>query len=536
MSVEKSFTLTGDAAKRSEGLVKCADNLASAQSKAVTKFGAGNCASETTAAFNTFLSQCMDGATAASAIGGSLPNYVGDLAACNASLGTCNGNVTACTGNLATCNGTVATCTGSLASCNGNVTACTGNLATCNGTVTTCTGNLATCNGTVATCTGNLATCNGTVTTCTNNLTTCTGDLTTCAADLAACESGPAGPTLKTGQSTCWTTAGAVVPCFGTGHDGELQRGAARGYLDNGDGTITDATTGLMWEKLSDDGSIHDKDTSYTWANAVASKVATLNAGSFAGHNDWRLPNRFELESITMLEGANPAVSSMFNASCGANSSGNPGCTVTTCSCASPNLYWSSSNVIGAAAFAQVVNFSDAVVSAFNKTFPANVRAVRGSSLLSGAYLDNGDGTISDTTTGLMWEKLSDDGTIHDKDNGYTWNNAFVSKVGALNAGAFAGHLDWRVPNRFELESIVSLVNAEPAAPAAFSANCGANSSGNPGCTVTTCSCTVPSRYWSSSTHAGIPVNAWTVNFHEGPAVSFDKTDTRFLRAVRGGS
>ena len=62
--------------------------------------------------------------------------------------------------------------------------------------------------------------------------------------------------------------------------------------MDNGDGTITDTKTGLMWEKLSDDGSIHDKDTAYTWANAFAVKVATLNGGGgFAGHTDWRVPN-----------------------------------------------------------------------------------------------------------------------------------------------------------------------------------------------------------------------------------------------------
>ena len=52
-----------------------------------------------------------------------------------------------------------------------------------------------------------------------------------------------------------------------------------------------DVNTGLMWEKLSDDGSIHDRDNLYTWDDAFAVKVATLNSGSFAGRTDRRVPN-----------------------------------------------------------------------------------------------------------------------------------------------------------------------------------------------------------------------------------------------------
>src|SRR5207249_5145188 len=61
-----------------------------------------------------------------------------------------------------------------------------------------------------------------------------------------------------TGQTTCWDSSGNVIPCAGTGQDGDLQKGAPLSYTDNGDGTITDNNTGLMWEKLSMDGSVHD--------------------------------------------------------------------------------------------------------------------------------------------------------------------------------------------------------------------------------------------------------------------------------------
>ena len=31
--------------------------------------------------------------------------------------------------------------------------------------------------------------------------------------------------------------------------DGSSQRGSARGYINNGDGTVTDNTTGLVWQR-----------------------------------------------------------------------------------------------------------------------------------------------------------------------------------------------------------------------------------------------------------------------------------------------
>ena len=165
------------------------------------------------------------------------------------------------------------------------------------------------------------------------------GPLPDCPADLATCLAAPQGQRLKTGQTTCYNAAGTVIACAGTGQDGELQKGLARAYVDNGDGTVTDSRTGLMWEKLSDDGSIHDRDTTYTWTNALASKVATLNSGTFAGYSDWRLPNRYELESLVNLGVFNPSINPAFNTAC------LPACTVTTCSCTRSNYYWPSTSI-----------------------------------------------------------------------------------------------------------------------------------------------------------------------------------------------
>ena len=96
------------------------------------------------------------------------------------------------------------------------------------------------------------------------------------------------------------------------GDDGDLELGTARSYTDNGDGTITDNTTGLIWEKLTDDGTIHDKDNVYTWAQAFQ-KVADLNTANFAGHNDWRLPNVNELQTLADYGRLSPAIDPVFN-------------------------------------------------------------------------------------------------------------------------------------------------------------------------------------------------------------------------------
>jgi hypothetical protein len=153
------------------------------------------------------------------------------------------------------------------------------------------------------------------------------------------------------------------------------------------------------------------------------------------------------------------------------------------------------------------------------------------------AYVDNGDGTITDLNTGLMWEKKSHDHGLHDKDNGYRWDGDgsqetiwdWLDDVNAEGGSGFAGYNDWRIPTVKELQSIIDYEQVDPAVDAVFNHDC------TPPCDPPVCSCTASSFYWSSTTIAFSPTNAWSVDFDYGD-VSLDGKYIDFLvRAVRGG-
>ena len=120
------------------------------------------------------------------------------------------------------------------------------------------------------------------------------------------------GGVLQTGQTTCYDSAGNVIACAGTGQDGEFRKGTARSYTSNANGTITDNVTGLVWEKLTNDGTIHDVNNYYTLA-AAYQKIADLNTANFAGNNDWRLPNIDELLTLVDYGRFYPAIDPVFN-------------------------------------------------------------------------------------------------------------------------------------------------------------------------------------------------------------------------------
>jgi len=208
-------------------------------------------------------------------------------------------------------------------------------------------------------------------------------------ADLAgaSCQTvGFVGGTLACSSRCTFDTSGCTAGAFPAsgqttsvvaGDDGALRRGAPLRYRDNGDGTIIDLNTGLVWEKKSDDAGLHFKDLHHPWTGpgSIFEWVAELNAEGgtgFAGHADWRVPNVRELQSIVDYERMAPSVDPVFETGC------TPGCTVPGCSCTEPAPVWTSTSFTTDPNYAWTVDFANGFVGNDLKTALWHGRAVRG--------------------------------------------------------------------------------------------------------------------------------------------------------------
>lgn len=379
------------------------------------------------------LATCNDGVDSCNF---DLGNCNASVTGCGDARATCDGDLAACDQAGATCSASLDACSGSAAHCLSSLGACGIDLGGCRGAEAACDSSLAACSASLETCDDDLAATNANLVTCENDLPDgtalpaavavgktfssaaginlagtmpergavtltpgrvdqaiasglhngsgkCAGDVDLLAANVKSGVSmfgvvgsfAPSnGSLVRTGVTSCYTSAGSFTTCAGSGQDGELRKGVAISYTDNGNGTITDNVTGLMWEKLDDNnvGGIHDMDTAYTW-NGAFGKISLLNAGSgFAGYNDWRLPNVRELLSLNNWGASLPSVSTAFHASCTA------GCTTTTCSCTYSDDHWSSTTYTPSRDAAVTVGPIGS--SAFQKIAELRVRAVRAGS------------------------------------------------------------------------------------------------------------------------------------------------------------
>jgi len=163
-----------------------------------------------------------------------------------------------------------------------------------------------------------------------------------------------------TGQTSSYTTT------YGEDHDYTSSNSTHTcdpSFTNNGDGTITDNCTGLMWKRCSEGmtynvvtGACDGSATTYTWENALTQCEGLI----FAGYSDWRLPNIKELMSIVDYQNYNPSINTTYFP---ANGNGN---------------YWSATTYVYNTSYAWRVYFGYASVDGSNKTYGNYVRCVRG--------------------------------------------------------------------------------------------------------------------------------------------------------------
>ncbi len=184
----------------------------------------------------------------------------------------------------------------------------------------------------------------------------------------------------RTGQTTCYDAAGAVISCAtttGQGQDGALQKGVAWPdprftVASSGTGTVvTDNLTGLMWAGDPTLTAPCSSATTTTWQGAL-DYAACLNANSYLEHNDWRLPNVNELESLVHAEFTKETTCS------GACTTNAAWLNSLGFSNVQATHYWSSSTYASLKSVAWIVHMQIGYVPAFNKTDNYCVWPVRG--------------------------------------------------------------------------------------------------------------------------------------------------------------
>jgi len=314
-----------------------------------------------------------------------------------------------------------------------------------------------------------------------------------------------------TGQEQSYTTT------YGEDHD--YQPGTSQpSYTDNGNGTITDNRTGLMWVKDGNSAGCNNGNFS-SWEQAL-----TFCEGlSYAGYEDWRLSNVRELESIADSGESSPAINTTYFPN---TKSGN---------------YWTSTTHVPNTSNAWYGDFTKGGVFNSSKTGTARyVRPVREGptedihelpdtgqeqsytttfgedhdyqpSASSPSYTVVNSSVVLDNRTGLMW--VSDGNSAGCLSGGTTTWEDSLTFCENLD---FGGYSDWRLPNRRELMSIVDYGEQSPAINTAYFPN------------------TKMDSYWTSTTYVPITSMAWRVAY--GYVSSDNKVGALYyVRPVRGG-
>jgi hypothetical protein len=255
-----------------------------------------------------------------------------------------------------------------------------------------------------------------------------------------------------TGQTKCWQTqtasvTGKVIDCAHTGQDGEFPLNPMS-FTDHGNGTITDNNTGLLWQKCSvgqtDYSACASAPTPYNWYQASGtvnpnnpSSLNVCGSLNLGGHaTGWRLPTIWELMSIMdySVSENGPTIQTIYF----------PG--------TASYQYWAADPLITSLGSSQYAYYffyyiwwSHAYWAGV-KTDNHIVKCVYGTHTTR-SYTDNGDGTMSDSSTGLMWQQTATPDYM-------TWDDA-ISYCNSLSLPTTNGYVDWRLPNIKELTTIL---------------------------------------------------------------------------------
>jgi len=363
-----------------------------------------------------------------------------------------------------------------------------------------------------------------------------------------------------TGQTECWDEDGASVPCAGTGQDGEYQTGVlipSPRFTDRGDGTVRDNLTGLIWLKQANCLGEISWLQALSASNALADGQCDLTDGSAPG--DWRLPNFRELTSLIDVARSHPAISN--TAGTGAWTRNDPFSRIQN------HLHWTSTTVAGDPTEVWKISpFASGNFHAGRKngpnhwTWPVRDDAQTGNAptavpatgqtecwdedgasvpcagtgqdgehqagvpLPSPRFTDQGDGTVRDNLTGLIWLKQANCLGEDTRAQSLSLSASLADGQCNLTDGSKPG--DWRVPNVREFLSLLDVARSHPAI--SNTAGTGAWTRGDPFTGIQN------HLHWTSTTVAGDTPRNWTVSpFASGNIYGGSKTSVRWIWPVR---
>jgi hypothetical protein len=262
-------------------------------------------------------------------------------------------------------------------------------------------------------------------------------------------------PIVDTNQTTFYSNDGIIdEPAEGDAFYGQdaSYTGNAPSYTDNGDGTITDNVTGLIWQQ--------DPGEKLDWETAV-NGLDAFNEEALGGYTDWRIPTMKELYSLVDFSGytrtssdtSNPYIDTDYFVFAYGDEAGEP--RFIDSQILTSTIY--DSDTLGGNTTVFGYNFADGRIKGYEISKEFYCYHVRGNTNYGvNLFVDNGDETITDEATSLMWTQ-NDSGYYEagtESDGTLNWEEA-LAWVQEMNEAEFLGYSDWRLPNIKELQSIV---------------------------------------------------------------------------------